>query len=90
MSYKAHLFICTNEKAGKCGDKGGDQLRKQLKDRCKDAFGKDVRVTASGCLGECKHTVTAVLYPEGKWFYELKKKDNDVLFEAIEKSLDQK
>lgn len=88
---KAHLFICTNkpDKDGKCGSKGSEELRAELKQRCKEAFGKnlDLRVNSSGCLGQCERGITAVLYPQGKWFFELNKKDGDILFEAVKEAM---
>ena len=86
---KAHLFVCTNkpDKEGKCGSKGSEELRSLLKQRCKETFGKtsDLRINSSGCLGFCERGIPAVLYPEGKWFYELSKDDGDVLFNEVSK-----
>ena len=90
MSYKTHGFICTNspDKNGKCGSKDCEELRRNLKDRCKEKFGKDaVRVNSSGCLGYCEHGIAAVIYPEGKWLLDQTKKDEDSIFEEIRKSV---
>lgn len=88
---KAHLFICTNkpDKEGKCGAKGSEELRSELKQRCKEAFGKNesLRINSSGCLGFCERGITAVLYPEGKWFFDLSKKDGDQLFDEVAQAL---
>ena len=88
---KAHLFVCTNkpDKPGKCGNKGSEDLRAELKQRCKDAFGKneELRINSSGCLGFCERGITAVLYPEGKWFVELSSKDRDRLFEEVSRAM---
>ena len=92
MAYKTHLFICTNgpDKEGRCGSKGSEDLRKNLKDRCKQAFGKDVRINSSGCLGHCEQGIAAVLYPKGQWFFDLSKKEDDLLFKAVQKSFTDK
>lgn len=91
MDFKAHLFICTNkpDKEGKCGSKGSEKLRDELKARCKEAFGKtgEYRVNSSGCLGHCERGITAVIYPQGKWFFELTTDDGDLLFEEFKKAL---
>ena len=83
--YKTHLFICTNspDKDGKCGSKGAENLRKSLKESCREEFGKDVRVNSSGCLGHCEQGIAAVIYPQGDWLLELKEKDQDLLLEAV-------
>lgn|SRR5690606_8202616 len=86
MDFKVHLFVCTNapDRPGKCGHKGSEKLRDELKKRCREAFGNcDVRVNASGCLGHCEEGITAVIYPQGKWFFHLKPEDNDRLFREV-------
>ncbi len=87
-----HLFVCTNIKdAGdSCGKKDSALLRDSLKDWAAKAHPEwrgRVRVNASGCLGHCKRGIAAVLYPEGRWFTDLKKDDEAVLREALEGSL---
>ncbi|PIS10836.1 MAG: 2Fe-2S ferredoxin [Bdellovibrio sp. CG10_big_fil_rev_8_21_14_0_10_47_8] len=87
--YKQHLFICTNspDREGKCGSKGSEELRLALKQRCGKEFGKDVRVNASGCLGHCERGIAAVLYPQGEWFLDLAKEDQEVLFRAVQEKI---
>lgn len=81
--YKAHLFICTNgrEKGKACAVSGSGKLRDAVKKRCKEMLGEkasNVRVNASGCLGQCEKGIVAVLYPEGKWFFELKNDETTI------------
>lgn len=81
--YKVHLFICTNQrdKGACCAGRGSAQLRDAVKKRCKQVLGEkavDVRVNASGCLGHCEKGIVAVLYPEGKWFFDLKNDERTV------------
>lgn len=87
--YKAHLFICTNapDKDGKCGSKGAEEMRRDLKDRCRNEFGKDVRVNAAGCLGYCERGIAAVIYPQNKWMLELTNKDGNQILEAVREAL---
>lgn len=87
IGYRTHLFVCTNspDKESKCGGKGSEHLRKELKDLCKKEFGKEVRVNSSGCLGHCEHGICAVIYPAGEWLLDLKKKDTDFVMEKIRK-----
>lgn len=85
--YKTHLFICTNspDKPGKCGSKDAEKLRKEVKDICKNEFGKSVRVNSAGCLGYCERGIAAVIYPQGEWLFELDKKDSATVVEKIRK-----
>ena len=82
----AHLFVCTNEKKGECcGEKGGAQLRARVKELSKEhpEWKGQVRINSSGCLGRCEEGIVAVLYPQGKWFSGLDRKDEDVLIDAV-------
>ena len=87
-SYKTHVFICTNapDREGKCGNKGSEELRRGLKDICKEKYGKQVRINSSGCLGFCEKGIAAVIYPEGKWHFDLDKRDEKLLLNDVEKS----
>lgn len=86
---KSHLFICTNSPQieGRCGHKNAEALRRELKERCKNApWGRDIRINSSGCLGHCEKGIAAVMYPQTEWFFDLTDKDGDKLFEAIDSS----
>jgi len=88
---KAHLFVCTNapQAEGKCGHKNAETLRRELKDNFKNSpWTNDIRVNASGCLGHCEKGIAAVLYPDAKWFLELKTTDAKTLFEEVSASLE--
>jgi (2Fe-2S) ferredoxin len=91
----AHLFVCTNskEKGASCAPKGSNELRDQLKKLCQDearGWHGRVRVNASGCLGRCAEGITAVLYPEGRWFTRLTSDSVAPLEEALASTLAQK
>ncbi len=84
---KKHLFICTNgaDRPGKCGIKNSENLRSQLKDLCKkQSWSSSVRVNSAGCLGTCEKGISAVLYPEGKWFFHLTESDVQKLYTELE------
>lgn len=92
MSFKSHLFICTNapDKEGKCGSKNSEAMRRALKEKCaQQSWCKEVRINSSGCLGYCEKGIAAVLYPQGKWFVELTDQDGEKLFEEVRKSVSQ-
>lgn len=92
--YKAHLFICTNQKDGKkcCADKNGEKLQKKVKEIAKERWGKQVRINKSGCLDRCSEGIAAVLYPQGEWFVDLENRGEDVelLVAAVEAALNRK
>lgn len=86
---EAHLFVCTNTKATgeSCGAKNSAALRDHLKDwaaKTHPEWRGRVRVNASGCLGHCARGIAAVIYPEGRWFTELKCDDHAALQVALE------
>lgn len=83
--YKTHVFICTNgaDKEGKCGHKGAEHLRSEVKAACAMKNDKTLRVNASGCLGKCESGIAAVIYPQGKWLTELKSTDKEIVLNAI-------
>jgi (2Fe-2S) ferredoxin len=94
MNYKAHLFICTNDRGpgGKrpsCAHRGSPELRDAVKAACKErGLGKgDVRVNAAGCLDQCERGITAVLYPQGEWFLDLTTDDVGKLTDAVEQAV---
>jgi len=72
--FRRHVFVCINERApdnpkGCCKLKGGPQVR--------DAFKREltrrklkglVRANNAGCLDQCEHGVTVVVYPEQVWY----------------------
>jgi (2Fe-2S) ferredoxin len=88
---KAHLFICTNspDKVGRCGNKNSEQMRRSLKERCQaEAWGKNVRINSSGCLGQCEQGIAAVIYPQETWFLNLKDSDENFLFQAVKEAVE--
>lgn len=89
MTYKAHLFICTNKKEGKacCAEKGSEALRSRLKEWAKTEFGDEVRINASGCLDKCSEGIAAVLYPQNIWFTQITAADDEKLKTAVHEAL---
>jgi (2Fe-2S) ferredoxin len=87
--YQCHVFVCTNQpdNPSKCGSKGSESLRKELKEKCAQAFGKAVRVNASGCLGYCEHGIAAVLYPQGQWLLDLNKDSGNKIFQEVSETI---
>jgi (2Fe-2S) ferredoxin len=73
-SFQRHVFVCINERAadhpkGCCKAKGGVEVRDELKSELKKrGISKIVRANNSGCLDQCEHGVSVVVYPEQVWY----------------------
>jgi len=69
-----HVFVCINERPadnpkGCCKARGGVEVRDELKQLLKSrGVGKQVRANNSGCLDQCEHGVTVLVYPEQVWY----------------------
>jgi (2Fe-2S) ferredoxin len=87
-AFQHHLFVCTNERPsghprGCCSAAGAVDLRDYFKSQVA-ALGlkPDVRVNAAGCLNQCEHGPTVVVYPEGVWYGFVTRADVDEIIEA--------
>ncbi len=72
--YQRHVFVCTNQREPgsarpSCNADGTSQLHAQFK-QAVDAAGLKarVRVNKAGCLDQCEHGPTVVVYPEAVWY----------------------
>jgi (2Fe-2S) ferredoxin len=74
FKYTYHIFCCINERhpgdpKGCCKEKGSEKILDYLKGAIQDMkLKKEVRVTATKCLGACSHGPAVVIYPEGTWY----------------------
>lgn len=83
---KVHMFICTRlkEKGECCATKGSAEIRLQLKTWIKENNLKDkVKVTASQCLGHCENGISVCIYPENKWFLNVRPEDLETLKQEL-------
>jgi (2Fe-2S) ferredoxin len=73
-SFQHHLFICCNQREpgnsrGCCDPEGSAALRTLFKlELAKRQLGPLVRANRSGCLEQCEHGPTVVIYPQGIWY----------------------
>jgi (2Fe-2S) ferredoxin len=80
-SFERHLFICANQREpgsarGCCSPDGKDELQKLFKDAIGAAGLKaTVRANKSGCLDQCEHGPTVVVYPEAVWYGFVQRED---------------
>lgn len=72
--YRRHIFICENVRdaahpRGCCSARGAEAVRDALKAEIKrQGAGAGLRVNKAGCLDQCEHGVTLVVYPEAVWY----------------------
>ena len=85
--FRHHLFVCTNERSpedprGACCQKGALELAAELKRRAHElGLKRIVRINKSGCLDQCAHGATCVVYPEGVWYGGVTLADVDEILE---------
>ena len=72
--FERHVFVCTNDRAaghprGCCRAKGAVAIREALKIACqRKLLDQKVRINQAGCLDQCEHGPTVVVYPEAVWY----------------------
>jgi (2Fe-2S) ferredoxin len=72
--FKHHVFVCHNMRPEgaprpSCTSDGKSELHAQLQQLTKTAGLADtVRINKAGCLDQCEHGPTVVVYPEAVWY----------------------
>jgi (2Fe-2S) ferredoxin len=72
--FERHVFICTNQRPpdsprGSCDPEGKRALQSLFKAAvARRGLKGRVRANASGCLDQCEHGPTVVVYPEAVWY----------------------
>jgi (2Fe-2S) ferredoxin len=81
--FEKHIFICGNQRPeghprGCCDPQGHAELQLAFKQKLAvlGLKGK-VRANQSGCLDQCEHGPTVVVYPEAVWYGHVTKGDVD-------------
>ena len=86
--FEHHIFICANQRPpenprGCCDPEGlgGLQLvfKKELAGR---GLKSSVRANRAGCLDQCEHGPTVVVYPEGVWYGGVRSEDVEEIVES--------
>ena len=83
--YEHHVFVCHNVRpAGaprpSCTTDGTSALHTRLQQLSKEAgLGGKVRINKSGCLDQCEHGPTVVVYPEAVWYGNVKPEDAEAI-----------
>ena len=72
--FERHVFVCLNSRpAGaprpSCTTDGTSEILTQLQQSAKAAgLAGRVRINKAGCLDQCEHGPTLVVYPEAVWY----------------------
>jgi (2Fe-2S) ferredoxin len=79
--FKRHIFICTNQRPpenprGCCDQAGLGTLQLAFKKELAARGLKDqVRANRAGCLDQCEHGPTVVIYPDAVWYGGVRPED---------------
>jgi len=87
--FEKHIFICTNQRPpenprGSCNASGKSELHGLFKASLTQhgIKGTVVRANKSGCLEQCEHGPTVVVYPEAVWYGGVTASDVDEIVES--------
>jgi len=76
-----HIFVCVNQRPaenprGCCDPQGIGNLQLAFKKELSlRGLKATVRANRAGCLDQCEHGPTVVIYPEGVWYGGVKPED---------------
>ena len=86
--FERHIFICTNQRApenprGSCDPEGLGSLQLAFKkELAARGLKGTVRANRAGCLDQCEHGPTVVVYPEGVWYGGIRPEDVTEIVES--------
>jgi (2Fe-2S) ferredoxin len=73
-AFERHVFVCLNSRPAdaprpSCTRDGTSALHTRLQQLTREAgLGGKVRINKSGCLDQCEHGPTVVVYPDAVWY----------------------
>jgi (2Fe-2S) ferredoxin len=79
--FEHHVFVCHNMRPEgaqrpSCTKDGKSDLHAALQQHTKDAgLSGKVRINKSGCLDQCEHGPTVVIYPDAIWYGAVRPED---------------
>jgi len=86
--FEQHLFICGNRREpehprGSCDSVADDHLQKAFKKALAErGLHRRVRANKSGCLDQCEHGPTVVVYPDAVWYGFVTEADIDEILDS--------
>ncbi len=88
LKFDKHIFICTNQRTGKpgdkpsCGETHGMEIVEAFRTKLKaKKLPIKVRAQKSGCLDICFYGQTVAVYPEGVFYVNVQLADVDEIIE---------
>lgn len=86
-SFTRHIFVCCNQREpghprGCCDPDADDHLQKAFKRALADrGLKRTIRANKSGCLDQCEHGPTVVVYPDAVWYGHVTEDDVDEIID---------
>jgi (2Fe-2S) ferredoxin len=86
--FEKHIFICCNQREaghprGCCDPNADDGLQKAFKKALAERdLTRRVRANKAGCLDQCEHGPTVVVYPDTVWYGGVTEADIDEIIES--------
>jgi (2Fe-2S) ferredoxin len=86
--FERHIFVCCNQRPeghprGCCDPNAKGQLQLAFKQKLAVfGFKSRVRANKSGCLDQCEHGPTVVVYPDAVWYGRVTAADVDEIIES--------
>ena len=87
--FERHIFVCANQRdaghpRGCCDPTGEAVLQKIFKKKLSEhgIRGDIVRANKAGCLEQCEHGPTVVVYPDAVWYGGVGESDVDEIIES--------
>ncbi len=85
--FKHHLFVCTNSRdvdhpRGSCDPQKSGDLHRAFKAKLAQRGLKGaIRANKAGCLDQCEHGPTVVIYPDEVWYSVQRPEDIDEIID---------
>jgi (2Fe-2S) ferredoxin len=86
--FERHIFVCCNQRPpenprGCCDPAGLAELQLAFKQKLAACGLKQtVRANKSGCLDQCEHGPTVVVYPDAVWYGRVRMEDVEEIVES--------
>ncbi|HEY4962183.1 MAG TPA: (2Fe-2S) ferredoxin domain-containing protein [Terriglobales bacterium] len=86
--FEKHIFVCANQRPdghprGSCDPTGSAELQRAFKTHlAQSGIQATVRANKSGCLDQCEHGPTVVVYPEATWYGNVRLADVDEIVQS--------
>ncbi len=84
-AFERHVFVCNNVRPAdaprpSCTSDGQSELHTLLKQLSREAgLEAKVRINKSGCLDQCEHGPTVVVYPDAVWYGNVRPEDAEAI-----------